>query len=191
MPVLREMPLAASLLLVGAALFFGGGAGDGSLWWLGGVALLALVASAETAGVPGGWVSLVPLAALAGWLALSIRWSSLPDRSWNYADRTLVYLLFAALGLWLAGRRRQLALGLAVLLGAVVVWSLAGKVLPPLYDYGWPGVTRLSSPVGLWNQLALLAVSFLIVAADADGTPAHAIEPTTASDEMSCDFFNS
>jgi hypothetical protein len=38
--------------------------------------------------------------------------------------------------------------------------------------------------------LALLAVSFLIVAADADGTTAHAIEPTTASDEMRCDFFN-
>jgi O-antigen ligase len=164
MPVFREMPLAASLLLVGAALFFGGGAGDGSLWWLGGGALLALVVSAATAGVPGGWVWLVPLAALAGWLALSIRWSSLPDRSWNYADRTLVYLLFAALGLWLAGRRRQLALGLAVLLGAVVVWSLAGKVLPPLYDYGWPGVTRLRSPVGLWNQLALLAAFALPLA---------------------------
>ena len=163
MPVLREMPLAASLLLVGAALFFGGGAGDGSLWWLGGVALLALVASAATAGVPGGWVSLVPLATLAGWLALSIRWSSLPDRSWNYADRTLVYLLFAALGLWLAGRRRQLALGLAGLLGAVVVWSLAGKVLPPLYgDYG--RLARLRGPVGLWNQLALLAAFALPLA---------------------------
>ncbi|HEY5295064.1 MAG TPA: hypothetical protein VIJ70_06280, partial [Gaiellaceae bacterium] len=164
MPVPREMPLATSLLLVGAALFFGGGAGDGSLWWLGGGALLALLVLAATTGLPGGWVSLVPLAALAGWLALSIRWSSLPDRSWNYADRTLVYLLFAALGLWVAGRTRQLALGLAVLLGAVVVWSLAGKVLPPLYDYGWPGVTRLRSPVGLWNQLALLAAFALPLA---------------------------
>jgi hypothetical protein len=38
--------------------------------------------------------------------------------------------------------------------------------------------------------LALLAVSFLIVvAADAEGTAPHAIEPTTASDEMRCDFF--
>ena len=67
----------------------------------------------------------------------------------------LLYALFAALGLWLASRTRELALGLMVLLGAVVVWSLLGKVLPPLYDdYG--RVARLRGPVGLWNQLALL-----------------------------------
>jgi len=161
---IRSLPLAASLPLVGAALFFGGGAGDGSLWWLGGAVLLALLVLPATAGLPGGWGSLLPLAALAGWLALSIRWSSLPDRSWNYADRALVYLLFAALGLWLTGHTRRLALGLMALLGAVVVWSLAGKVLPPVYDYGWPGVTRLRSPVGLWNQLALLAAFALPLA---------------------------
>ncbi len=41
------------------------------------------------------------------------------------------------------------------LLGAVVIWSLLGKVVPPLYDdYG--RVARLRGPVGLWNQLALL-----------------------------------
>ena len=70
---------------------------------------------------------------------LSISWSLLPDRSWDYADRALVYLLFAALGLWLAPRTRELANGLCILLGAVVVWSLAGKVLPPVHDYGPPG----------------------------------------------------
>jgi O-antigen ligase len=156
MRAIRELPLAASLLLCGLALFFGGGPGNGSLMWLGGGALLALLLLLATRGIPGGALALLPLAALAAWLALSIAWSSLPDRSWDYADRTLVYLLFAALGLWLSGRTRELALGLAALLGAVAVWSLAGKVLPFLYDYGPPGVTRLRSPVGLWNQLALL-----------------------------------
>jgi O-antigen ligase len=106
--------------------------------------------------VPRGWWALLPLALLVGWLALSIWWSWLPDRSWDYADRGLVYLLFAALGLWLAGRTRLLALGLCALLGAVAVWALVGKVLPPVYDYGPPGVARLRGPVGLWNQLALL-----------------------------------
>jgi hypothetical protein len=49
-----------------------------------------------------------------------------------------------------------LALGLAALLGAVVTWSLLGKVLPFVYDdYG--RIARLRGPVGLWNQLALLA----------------------------------
>jgi O-antigen ligase len=55
-----------------------------------------------------------------------------------------------------------LALGLMALLAAVIVWSLAGKVLPFLYDYGRVG--RLRGPVGLWNQLALLAAFALPLA---------------------------
>jgi hypothetical protein len=39
----------------------------------------------------------------------------------------------------------------------VLVWSLLGKVLPVVYDYGPPGPGRLRGPVGLWNQLALVA----------------------------------
>ena len=61
------------------------------------------------------------------------------------------------LGLWLAGRTRELALGLC---GAarrrLRSGRSLGKVVPPLYDYGRPGVARLRAPVGLWNQLALL-----------------------------------
>src|ERR1700693_228296 len=156
MPVIRDPPLAASLLLVGFALFLGGGGADGSLWWLGAGAVIAVVALTALRGVPRGWLSLAPLAALAAWLATSISWSWLPARSWDYADRALVYLLFAVLGLWLAGRTRLLAVGLCALLGAVALWALLGKVLPPVYDYGPPGVARLRGPVGLWNQLALL-----------------------------------
>ena len=45
--------------------------------------------------------------------------------------------------------------GFAALLGAVCVWSLAGKALPWLYeDYG--RIARLRAPVGYWNALALL-----------------------------------
>src|SRR5438477_440352 len=43
MSLLRDPPLAAALVLIGLALFFGGGAGDGSLWWLGAGAALALL----------------------------------------------------------------------------------------------------------------------------------------------------
>jgi O-antigen ligase len=164
MRAIRELPLAASLLLVGLALFFGGGPESGSLPWLGGGALLAVVVLIASRGVPSGWPLLVPLAALAAWLALSISWSALPDRSWDYANRTLVYLLFALLGLWLAGRSRGLALGLMALFGAVLAWSLLGKVLPVVYDYGPPEVGRLRGPVGLWNQLALVAAFALPLA---------------------------
>ena len=156
MRAIRELPLAASLLLVGLALFFGEGPRYGSLAWLGGGVLAVIVVLIATLGIPAGWQRLVPLAALTVWLALSITWSALPDRSWEYANRALVYLLFAALGLWLAGRTRDFALGVAALLGAVVTWSLLGKVLPFVYDdYG--RIARLRGPVGLWNQLALLA----------------------------------
>jgi O-antigen ligase len=165
MRAIRELPLAASLLLVGFALFFGGGPGSGSLPWLGGAVLLVVVVLIATRGLPSGWVSLVPLAALTAWLALSISWSALPDRSWDYANRTFVYLVFALLGLWLAGRTRALALGLMALFGAVLVWSLLGKVLPVVYDYGPPAeVGRLRGPVGLWNQLALVCAFALPLA---------------------------
>jgi hypothetical protein len=164
MRAIRELPLAASLVLVGASLFFGGGPGYGSLPWLGGGALLAILAALGLRGAPGGRLVLLPLALLVAWLALSISWSVLPDHSWDYANRAFVYLLFAALGLWLADRRRELALGLIALLAALIVWSLLGKVLPFLYDYGPPGVGRLRGPVGLWNQLALLT-DFAIVLA--------------------------
>ena len=164
MRAIRDLPLAAPLLLVGFALFFGDGPTDGALPWLGGGALLTIVAMLAARGVPTGWPALVPLAGLAAWLALSISWSALPDRSWDYANRALVYLLFASAGLWLAARRRQLALGLMALLAAVIVWSLLGKVLPFLYDYGPPDVGRLRGPVGLWNQLALLTDFALVLA---------------------------
>ena len=164
MRAIRDLPLAASLGLTGAALFFGGGSLDGSLPWLGGGALLAVLASLLLVGVPAGLATLVPLGALTAWLAVSAAWSTLPDRSWVYANRAFVYTLFALLGLWLAPRTRALALGLAALLGLVAVWALAGKVLPPLYDYGPPGLARLRAPVGLWNQLALLGAFALPLA---------------------------
>src|SRR3954447_7004092 len=155
MPAVRELPLAASLLVLAAALFVGGGATSRSLAWLGGAVLLTLLVLLATRGVPAGWPTVVPLALLTIWLALTIAWSALPARSWEYANRALLYTLFAALGLWLAPRRRELGLGPMGVLGAVGVGSLLGKVLPPLYDdYG--RVARLRGPVGLWNQLALL-----------------------------------
>lgn len=157
MRAIRDLPLAVSLALTAFAVFFGGGPGDGSLPWIGGGALLALVVAGATQGVPRGSRALVPLALLACWMAVTIAWSALPDRSWAYADRALVYLLVAALGLWVAVRTRALALGLAAIFGALLAWSLLGKVVPPVYDYGPPDVGRLRGPVGLWNQLALVA----------------------------------
>jgi O-antigen ligase len=50
---------------------------------------------------------------------------------------------------------RRVAEALAVLLGAVLGWALLAKAVPALYsDYG--RIARLRSPVGYWNELALL-----------------------------------
>jgi hypothetical protein len=156
MRAIREPSLAAPLVLVTLGLFFGGGPVDGPVTWLGAGAIVALLALLALRGVPGGWPAVVPLAALAVWCALSIAWSWLPDRSWDYANRTAVYALFAMLGLYAAGRTRDLARGLAAAFGAVIAWSLLGKVVPPVYDYGGFDIGRLRGPIGLWNQLALV-----------------------------------
>lgn len=165
MRAVRDLSLAAPLALTALAVFFGGGPGDGSVVWLGAGALVTLLLLAAVRGVPGGFASVAPLFLLAAWSGLTIAWSWLPDRSWDYANRALLYALFATLGLWFAGRARLLALGLAGIVFAVVAWSLLGKVLPPVYDYGGLDVTaRLRGPVGLWNQLALLADFGLVLA---------------------------
>ena len=164
MRISRDWPLGLGLVLCAASLFLGGAAQSGPLTWLGGGALLLALMLLAVRGAPAGAVRLVPLAGLAAWSALSIRWSTLPDASWDYADRALVYLLLALVGLWFAGRTRELAAGLAVLLGAVVFWALLGKVVPTLPgDYQSP-LARLRGPVGLWNQLALLGAFALPLA---------------------------
>jgi hypothetical protein len=153
----RELwsPLGAALVLIAAILFFGGGSGNSTLPWIGGAAILAAATFAATRGLPAGMVMLLPLVALALWCAASVGWSIEPDRSWDYANRAVVYAAFAIVGAYVAGRTRELTVGLGALLGAVCAWALAGKVFPWLYeDYG--RIARLRGPVGYWNVLALL-----------------------------------
>src|ERR1700749_1725267 len=107
----RGLGVAAPLLLIGLALFFGGGPGDGSVFWLGAGALVAIAALLIMVGAPRGWPAIVPLAAFGAGGAASIGWSGLPDRSWDYANRAILYALFAGLGLWASTRTRTLANG--------------------------------------------------------------------------------
>jgi hypothetical protein len=157
---------AAALALTGAALFASGGSSDSRLFWIGGGALLA----ASVAGVlvlmgrlpapalsPPAVAFLLVLAGLAAWQAISIEWSILPSRSWDYANRGFVYLGFACLGVLLAGvPRRWIASVLAALLGALFTVALSAKVFASIHDdYG--RAARLRWPVAYWNELALLA----------------------------------
>jgi hypothetical protein len=159
---------AAALALAGAAVFGGGGSSDGRLFWIGGAALLlaAVAGVLVLAGrVPAPALDapalafLLLLAGLAAWEALSIEWSILPSRSWDYANRGFVYLGFACVGALLAGvPRRWVASALAALLGALFAVALTAKVFPSIYDdYG--RVARLRWPVAYWNELALLGAA--------------------------------
>jgi O-antigen ligase len=156
----------AAVVLAFCALFFGGGSTDAPLVWIGGIALVAaaLAAAAALLGrlpaprTTGPAVAFLGcLTGLVVWMGVSIAWSLSPELSWGYTNRMLAYLGFAALGV-LAGRLapRAVAAALAALLAAVFLWAIATKVFPWLYPDGGR-IARLRSPVGYWNELALLA----------------------------------
>jgi O-antigen ligase len=166
------------------AVFFGGGLDAATLAWIGGLALLlaALLAAAALLGVLSAprldgptAVYLGSLLALAVWCGVTIVWSISPDRTWSYTNRTVVYAAFALVGL-LAGTRlprARLGTGAAVLLALLVGFALLAKCVPALYsDYG--RVARLRSPLGYWNELALLCDAGVPVAL---WLAAHARQP--------------
>jgi tetratricopeptide (TPR) repeat protein len=152
----------AAAVLCFAALFLSAGSSQSRLFWIGTAAVLVAAI---------GWAVRPPtlprpallffavFAAFVLWQAASIAWSIQPARSWDYANRSFVYLAFAAVGALLGGvAPRKLAYGAAALLAALFLWALAAKVVPALYsDYG--RLARLRYPLGYWNELALLAAA--------------------------------
>ena len=159
---------AVAVAIVLCALLFSGGSSEAPLVWIGGAALvLAGVAAAAVAAgaLPGpalsrsGLVFFGFLGGLLVWMGASVIWSAVPDSSWGYTNRTLAYFGFACLGVLTATlvpqAPRRVAEVFAVLLAAVLGWALLAKAVPALYsDYG--RIARLRSPVGYWNELALL-----------------------------------
>ena len=146
--------------LAACSLFLSDGSAQGPLVALGiaAVAVGTIGLALASARLP-----LVFLGALAGlvvWSALTILWSTEPSNSWSFSNRVLAYLGFACAGLAFGSivREAPRALGevLAVLLAALFGWALLAKIVPSIYpDY--ERVARLRSPVGYWNELALLA----------------------------------
>jgi O-Antigen ligase len=157
------MPRAAAAGgLVFVALFLSDGSSQSRLFWIGAAAVVVAAVGWAV------WPPSLPPAAVAffaataafvAWQGASIAWSSEPSRSWDYANRGLVYLAFAAVGALLGGvALRRLTYGAAALLGALFLWALAAKVIPGLYpDYR--RLARLRYPVAYWNELGLLAAA--------------------------------
>jgi len=180
---LAERQAAAGAVVAGgagalscAALFFARGLSLGPLVWIGAcaLALAALALAAVFAGVlpaprlgAAGAVFVGALFGLAVWIGLTTIWSVSPEDSWQYTNRTLVYAVFALLGVLaaatLARPAERLADGAAVLLGLLFAWALLAKCVPSLYsDYG--RLARLRAPLDYWNELALVAATGVPVA---------------------------
>jgi hypothetical protein len=180
----RRRPLsgAAAVLaaLVGAAVLFAAVAGDGSdvdgILPVGGAAVVLL--GIALLAVAFGWPVLPRLHApgvvlvgamllLAAWTGATVMWSIAPDRSWDAFNRTLAFTAFLGLGVLLAGAAGRVAARvgaalLSVVLGVVLTWALATKVVPSLDPEG-DRVARLRDPVEYWNALALLADVALVL----------------------------
>ena len=160
--------LGISVAVLGAiAVLFSGGSSDGPLFWIGGLTLACAGVAVVAAAVgelsvptltPFGLTTVGFFAALVVWEGFSLLWSIEPDRTWEYFNRSLVYLAFLLLGIGAGQLRRAPRYGaawLAVVTAVAVCWALATKIFPQL-SAETERVARLSSPVGYWNVLALL-----------------------------------
>jgi O-antigen ligase len=159
-----------------AAMIAGGGSGFGGLVRVGGASVLVFAALLVLFGLrvvvlPRLGASGVALAAttvgLVVWTGATIGWSIVPDRSWEYFNKTVVFAVFLGLGLVLAAAGGRLAarLGasaLAAAIAIVLVWALLAKAIPAL-DASGDTIARLHVPVDYWNALALLADAGLVL----------------------------
>ena len=163
-------PLAggAAAGLLGASVLLGDGSSDGPVAWIGIVAALVAGAGATAAllgllPVPelSRWALafFVLLTAFIAWNGISVLWSSEPDRTWDYFNRGLVYLLLAVVGVFAGSYVRRAVLLTAGVLSAVLAfavgWALLVKAVPRL-DADSGRIARLHQPIGYWNALALL-----------------------------------
>jgi hypothetical protein len=152
----EAIPAAGAFALV-AALGFDQGGFAASAWGWSAVVVFAALAVLLARGIgrprTAAVVLVGALAALTGWVAASILWSSHVSASVLEVERTLLYLGAAAVFV-LAGSGPAL---LAGVLGAVTL----------LCAYGLAGVQageRLSEPIGYPNGVAILAVIGLLLA---------------------------
>jgi transcriptional regulator with XRE-family HTH domain len=114
------------------------------------------------------------LAAFAGWIALSIVWSTGVSGTVEEVERVLVYASGSLAFLLVARRGHTVPLLAAILTGltGICLYGLLGRLFPTeLYSDLFAGY-RLYSPVGYWNGLGLLAViaALLAVGFAAEGT---------------------
>ena len=153
-----------------AALAADGGGYDPTSWGWSAVGLLLVTAGCLLAGsrrlAPLELAFPMALAALAGWVWLSLAWSSDFAQTVEEGERMLIYVAGAA-GLLLLGRRSRVepliaALGTAIT--AVCTYALATRLLTPgrgsyqVLSADPHASFRLARPLGYANALAIFSV---------------------------------
>jgi O-Antigen ligase/Tetratricopeptide repeat len=171
----RDRPLTAVIAIGVVALLAAVAAAQGGyfptawawsalgLTWAAGLALV-FVARIELSRAEIGFLGL--LGALAGWTALSLAWSASTPETVDEVQRALVYVTGATAFLLLA-RREAVGLLIAAVLTAltgICVYALATRLFPQELSADVFGGYRLSTPVGYWNGLGLLAAISVLVA---------------------------
>ncbi|HKP17407.1 MAG TPA: O-antigen ligase family protein [Gaiellaceae bacterium] len=158
-------------LAVGGLAFANGGYFPVSWGWSAlGLLWLALIALALGVRPEVGRRELVLLAGLgllAGWIALSVLWTSSVTGTVLEVERTLVYLGAALAGILLVRRASApaLLLGLWAAISVVAAYGLATRLFPDrLGVYDPIAASRLSDPVGYWNAFGILGAMGLLLA---------------------------
>jgi hypothetical protein len=162
--------------LVVAALAADAGGFDATSWGWSSIALVLVLAAAL---ILGGrrlsaleWALPAALGALAGWVWLSLLWSSDFSQTVQEGERMLLYLA-AATCLLLIGRRSDvegLLAAVGVAIAAVCAYALAVRLLAPgrgsyqVLSTDPQASFRLARPLGYANALALFAAMGMLIA---------------------------
>jgi len=159
-----------------AALAADGGGFDPTSWGWSAVALLLVAAGSLALGgrrlAPVEWALPATLAALAGWVWLSLAWSSDFSQTVQEGERMLLYVAAPAALLLLGSRSRVegLLASLAVAITAICAYALAVRTLAPgrgayqVLSTDPQASFRLSRPLGYANALAIFAVMGILLA---------------------------
>ncbi len=166
------LPLAVTAFAAVGTLGFANGGYFPVSWGWAGLGLLGLVALALVAGVPVELelldrLFLVALAALAGWVALSLSWTGSVPRTVLENERMVVYLAGGTAGVVLLRRASgsMLIVGIWLALAVVSTYGLATRLFPDRIGTVDPIATyRLSDPVGYWNAFGILAAMGALLA---------------------------
>jgi len=121
-----------------------------------------------------GWLGVGLIAGFAAWNGLSLLWTVAPEETWLSFNRGVAYAIAAglalALGSWVPRAVERLAIGWMALAAAAALYALGGKVAPgvhlgTVFTLDHTDVfSRLRSPLGYWNALALMCALALPIA---------------------------